>query len=326
MMEKEKSKTRVRRKPTRKPDSESEAVPTAREAPAELPMATERGFFRADDGTALYYEVRGEGKPLVLCYGLTCRREHWRHQVAHFSKTHRVITFDYRGHHSSDRPMNDRNLTIEWCGRDVLALLRHLGVEGAVCFGHSMGVPVVVEAIRREPKAIQAAVFICGGVTNPFSHMLFTDRLDSVYRAYSLLYEWAPDWLSGVWKKLSAKNAVSYFLASRFGFNPTIAQEEDILGYLKGVEETALQVFYTLIDDYSRYDGRGKLKEIEHPVLVVAGSHDCITPVRVQREVAELLPNSSLIEIPYGSHNAHTDFPEKVNREIETFLKKLGHR
>lgn len=290
------------------------------------PSTRERGFFKAEDGTALYYEVQGEGRPLVLCYGLTCRREHWRHQVSHFSQKYQVITFDYRGHHASDRPANDQNLTIDWCGRDVASLIDHLKLPEAVCFGHSMGVPVVVRAMQKVGDRVKGAVFVCGAVNDPFEHMFFTKKFGHVFRVYSLLCEWAPDLMGGMWKRFTESNRVSYFLTSRLGFNPTHSQEEDVQGYMRGVAQTPLTVFYSLLSDYTKFDGERHLADLKSPVLVIAGEHDCITPLRVQQTMAERLPKGELCKVRFGSHNAHTDFPEQVNTSIEEFLKRIGYR
>lgn len=291
----------------------------------ELPPVREHGFFRGADGTSLYYEVRGEGKPLLFCYGLTCRREHWRHQVRVLARTHQVILFDYRGHHASDRPLNDRNLTIEWCAKDVGCLLTHLGLSQVVCFGHSMGVAVAAEAIRLQPERFRAAVFICGSVNNPFEHMFYTNRLTRFFRVYGLLCEWAPDLMAQVWRRVTTNQGMSYFMTSRFGFNPTHALPEDVLGYMRGVANTPLPVFYSLLNDYTRFDGRAALKGVPCPVLMIAGERDFITPLAVQEKMAKLLAHGELKAIPYGSHNAHTDFPDKVNGYIRDFLKRIDY-
>ncbi|NDD05341.1 MAG: alpha/beta hydrolase, partial [Proteobacteria bacterium] len=103
-------------------------------------MTTSQGLFKASDGTSLFFEVQGEGKPLVFCYGLTCRRDHWRHQIAYFAKNYQIITFDYRGHHNSSRPLNDQHLTLDWCANDLVDLFNHLRIQEAVVLGHSLGV------------------------------------------------------------------------------------------------------------------------------------------------------------------------------------------
>jgi aminoacrylate hydrolase len=58
----------------------------------EIPKKT--GTFQSYDGTTIYYEERGTGRPIILCYGLACLMNHWTHQIRYFSQNYRVITFD----------------------------------------------------------------------------------------------------------------------------------------------------------------------------------------------------------------------------------------
>lgn len=292
---------------------------------AQSPLPRSSGFFQAKDGTRLFYQTIGQGQPLILAYGLLCTQEHWRHQVAYFAKHYRVVLFDYRGHHRSAIPANDRCLTLDWCAEDLIGLLDHLGIERAVCFGHSLGVPIVARAMLLASERISAAVFVCGSVSNPFERMLFTDRLDRVFEVSSLLYEYAPGLLAQAWKKLTGRNPLSFFLTSQLGFNPSTAQERDIASYLESVSRGSFSVFHALLGDLRRTDLRPRLPELRSPVLVIAGEDDCITPMPLQEEIVRLLPQGELERIEGGSHNAHTDFPVLVNSHIEKFLKRMNY-
>lgn len=284
-----------------------------------------KGLFNARDGTTIYYEVRGRGRPLIFCYGLVCRREHWRHQIDYFSSRYQVVTFDYRGHQFSSKPANDQHMTLDWCARDVEDLMTHLGLEEAVCFGHSMGVPVLSHLAHLVKSKIKAQVYICGIVTNPFENMFYSNRMNVVYQAAQTLYDHAPEVMNRLWGKVTEKNRLNFFLTSRLGFNANKAQEADVLLYMEGVNQTPFSIFQALIKDYTRFDGRKLLRGIECPTLVVAGEEDYITPLSLQEEMAEILPKGELVTIAEGSHNAHMDFPDRVNWSIDEFLKRVDY-
>ncbi len=290
------------------------------------PLATEKGFFNSFDGTSIYYEVAGEGRPIIFCYGLVCRREHWRHQLAYFVNGYKVITFDYRGHHRSALPSNDRNLTLECCAKDVQGLIEHLDLKETVVFGHSMGVPVSAIAGSLCPEKILGLVLICGSVSNPFHGMFYTDRMDKFYQMTSKLFELAPGPVSQIWRRMTEFNRLSFYMTSRLGFNPYLAEERDVLHYMEGVNQTAPVTFFSLLRDYTRLEGRPMLKKLKTPTLVIAGAADFITPMHLQEEMARLLPKGVLEKIPMGSHNAHTDLPEMVNQKIENFLERIDYR
>jgi pimeloyl-ACP methyl ester carboxylesterase len=283
------------------------------------------GLFQSRDGTPIYYEVHGEGPPLLLCYGLLCRRDHWKHQIPHFAKKHQLILFDYRGHQKSGMPKNDQHLTLEWCARDIQDLLQFLDLPAVACLGHSVGVPVLSHLAILEPKRIKANVFICGSVNNPFQQMLFTDRLDAVFEASAKIYDAVPAAGDLIWKQFTGHQAFAQFVAAQLGFNPDVARPEDVRGYLEGVQQTPPSVFYRLMRDYRKVDRRPLLEQSQIPTLVIAGDEDCITPMPVQESIARLLPHGELERIQGGSHNAHMDFPELVNERIDAFLNRVGY-
>lgn len=288
-------------------------------------VATQQGFFPSADNTAIYYEIGGEGLPLLFCYGLVCRREHWRHQLDYFSQFFKVIVFDYRGHQKSEVPSNETNITLEWCADDAVNLVRHLGLKELVVMGHSMGVPVATLAASKLGNIAKGLVLICGTVTNPFDGMFNTDRLMKAFELLKIFYVNSPWLASTVWKRLTELNRINFFVTSRLGFNPYLAEEHDVLNYMEGVNQTPLKVFYNLINDYVHFDGRDLLASLDVPALVIAGNEDRITPFPIQQEMSRLLKNSQFFRIPMGSHNAHAEVPDMVNDHIEKFLKGINY-
>lgn len=201
----------------------------------------------------------------------------------------------------------------------------HLQLESAVCLGHSMGVPVVTHLAQFAKERLKAAVLICGIVTNPFENMFYSNRMSKVYQVAQTLYDHAPTVMNRVWDKITEKNPLNVFLTSQLGFNASKAQEQDVLLYMEGVNQTPFSIFQALIKDYTRFDGRNLLKQIQCPALVIAGEDDYITPLNLQKEMAALLPKGELATIADGSHNAHMDFPERVNWTIDEFLKRVDY-
>ncbi len=284
---------------------------------------TESGYFLSSDGTQIFYEVRGKGKPLLFCYGITCKREHWHHQTSYFENNYQIITFDYRGHHSSGIPQDPSHLTLEWCARDLAELVDHLKLEEVVLLGHSMGVPVLLEAAPLLKSKVRGNVFVCGVISNPFKNMFFVPVMDYVYQGSKLLYGAAPETFAWTWQRLV--NIAGVPLSRLLGFNPKVAQGGDIVGYVEGVLNTPFDVFFRLLQDYCDRTRDHLIEKVSAPSLVIAGKADLVTPFRVQEAFASRLANGKLFAVPYGSHNAHSDFPKEVNAEIEAFLKRWNY-
>ena len=58
--------------------------------------------FRTNDGVEIYYEVRGEGRPLLMLPGWTCSTKFWKKNVEELAKSCKVITMDLRAHGESE--------------------------------------------------------------------------------------------------------------------------------------------------------------------------------------------------------------------------------
>ena len=106
------------------------------------------------NGISLYYELHGDGAPLLLVHGYTGDITDWRFQVAEFSRTHRVLVFDHRGHGRSDAPADRASYTIEQMADDVEAMADRVGFARFHLLGHSMGGAVVQEVALRSPERL----------------------------------------------------------------------------------------------------------------------------------------------------------------------------
>src|SRR5262245_11970484 len=103
----------------------------------------------------LYYEIHGEGPPLVLLHGLGSSSADWGLQLPEFSARYRVITVDLRGHGQS-QPAGGRNITVPQMADDVAALLDELNLRAAGVVGLSLGGCTGQLLAARHPEALRA--------------------------------------------------------------------------------------------------------------------------------------------------------------------------
>ncbi len=95
------------------------------------------GSYYDNKGSKVYYEVYGEGKPVVLLHGNGGSIRGRAAFIAELSKKYKVIAFDNRCHGKSDCPTGQ--LTYEQMADDVDKVLQHLGIDSANIWGHSDG-------------------------------------------------------------------------------------------------------------------------------------------------------------------------------------------
>ena len=113
----------------------------------------------------IYYEVRGEGFPLVMIQGLGANLDQWDpRMVRELSKRFKTVTFDNRGAGRTD--VSDRKYTIRLFADDTAGLMDGLGISRAHVLGLSMGGMIAQELTLNYPQKVEKLVLCstnCGG-------------------------------------------------------------------------------------------------------------------------------------------------------------------
>ena len=115
-----------------------------------------------NNGVKIYYEVEGQGPPLIMGHGVTRSLDRWR-QIGFadaLKKECRLILFDARGHGKSDKPHDPAAYGANMVN-DVLAVLNDLRIDHANYMGYSMGAGVGFAAAVRHPERFNS--FVLGG-------------------------------------------------------------------------------------------------------------------------------------------------------------------
>jgi pimeloyl-ACP methyl ester carboxylesterase len=289
----------------------------------EATIEKEVGTYTSFDGAPIYYESRGTGEPMVFVYGIACLMNHWHHQVSYFSKNYQAITYDLRGHHKSNPITNRAHLTVDAMAKDLLGLIEHLKVSNVHMFGHSFGVPIILEAFRQNPDAIKSMTFINGFAKNPIKGMYGLEVVEPFFYYVKAEFEKNPDLWNNLWK-LAVYNPVAMRLAALGGgFNLRLTSFKDIEVYARGVAQMDLNIFLPLFEALMHFNGDEILSTINKPTLVISGENDRVTPKSFQRDFHEKIPGSEYICVPYGSHCTQLDFPDYVNLKIKEFLARI---
>ena len=111
------------------------------------------------NGIQVYYEVYGEGKPLILLHGAFYTIEmNWGQLIPELSKTRKIIAIEFQGHGHS--PYSDRKLDIATLAQDVEGVMDYLKIDTADVAGYSMGGSVAYQFAVQSPKRLNKLVII----------------------------------------------------------------------------------------------------------------------------------------------------------------------
>lgn len=234
------------------------------------------GFVNSD-GYRIYYEVEGEGHPLVLVHGWSSSVEKgWRETgwIDALSPHRQVIAIDIRGHGESDKPHVQAAYSYAAMARDIIAVMDYLGVDQADFVGYSLGAFSGTWLLGRQGERFSSAVLMGIGDENEES-IASAEAIASGLRA--------PD-ISEV------DNAVG--LAYR------VFVESDPNNDLEALALAALQMWP---EGFPRELGGPGLANLAIPVLVLNGADD-VPYVDTDELLAGAIPAGMLVEIPAANH------------------------
>ncbi|HST00001.1 MAG TPA: alpha/beta hydrolase [Terriglobales bacterium] len=109
------------------------------------------------EGDEIYYEVRGQGQPLLMIAGGGGDAGFFSIAANILSDEYKVITYDRRGNSRSTRNI-PQNFEISQQSRDAVAVLKAAGETSAFVFGNSGGAVIALDMAMTQPQAVQAAI------------------------------------------------------------------------------------------------------------------------------------------------------------------------
>jgi len=259
------------------------------------------------NGQTLYYEVHGDGPPLVLVMGIGYDSSLWTlAQVPALSTQFRVIIVDNRDAGRSSRARHP--YTIADMADDLAHLLDALDIQRSHLLGLSMGGMIAQEFALRHADRVDRLV-ISGSGAAPARSVVDPIRIWSWVKAHDASGE-----------VFGGQQFISLF-STLFLRNPEAVQETAALlagnPYPIGPEAYGRQA-----DAYLQFDALDRLSAIKAPTLVVVGEQDLLTPPWIVREVADAIPGARF-EIIRGAGSSHAlpiERPEEFNRLVSSFL------
>ncbi|TFG30840.1 alpha/beta hydrolase [Candidatus Thorarchaeota archaeon] len=252
-----------------------------------------------------YYELYGDSDDtIVFIHGAGASHDMWSPQVDYFTKTHRVLTYDLRGHQQSEG--SDDIYTCQLFADDLHQLLEHLEIENPVIVGLSLGGMIAQEYAIKYHSNLSGLVLCDTAVA---SALTLSDKLTKAIYPKSLL-KWTINRMSD---ERYAEWSFKYF-----------EMDDEIRDYLiqeqlKMKKEELIKVMDAIYSFKLL-----PLKTIKVPTLVVLGENERKAVFPHADKMIELIENSRKVIVPKAGHVSNLENPEFFNRELEKLLQEAS--
>lgn len=262
-------------------------------------------------GVSLYFELTGSGPPLVLVHGFACGLRMWDPQVQALARSFRVVTYDVRGHGSSEAPSDPAAYSPSICVDDLRALLDHLEIGRAAVGGLSMGGNIALHFALTHPERLTALIVADTGSGSDGT----SDFAAGVERMAAALER------DGIQAFADAALLTPAFgRYAKQGPEPERLIRSCLMAHpARGLAHTARGV---VTRRPSIYTLASALRSLSIPTLLIVGEHDgpCVD---VHRFMADTIPGAHHMVIPGAGHLSNLEAPDEFNRAIENFLGGL---
>jgi len=255
----------------------------------------------------MYYEVYGDGEPLVLIQGLSLDSSAWVHQISAFSQKYRVVVFDNRGVGRSDSP--NISYSTEMMADDTVELLKFLNIKNTHILGFSMGGMIAQQIALKFPEIVKSLTLVTTAAKFPARARYLTKL-----------------WLKMVEEQVSAETRLQdiclWVFTEEFFADETRVTAAVNLG-LNHSHPQPNQGFAGQVAALLQHDTRDRINQISVPTLVLIGKEEIFIPLRFSEELAANIPNAELVILERGGHNCCIELPEPFNQAIMQFLAKV---
>lgn len=257
-------------------------------------MKTQDGYANVN-GLKVYYEIHGEGKPLVLIHGGgSTIQTTFGSVLPILAKKYKVIAVEMQGHgHTSDRNAPE---TFQQDADDVAALVQQLNISKASFFGFSNGATTTLQIAIRHPAIVDKIVVASGA-----------------YQREGFI----PGFFEGM-QHASLANMPKPLQDAFLKINP----DTNALLTMHNKDRDRMIAFPDWSDD--------DLRSIKAPALIINGDKDVVTNEHVLK-MSRLITNAELMILP-GEHGAYlgeictaipgSNLPEMTVEVVVEFLEK----
>lgn len=269
---------------------------TASQTSAQQMKPSQSGLAPVND-TQLYYEVYGEGAPVILLHGAYMTIDaNWGQLIPELSKTRKVIAVELQGH--GHTPFSERKLARPTLAHDIEKLMDYLKIDSADLVGYSFGGSIAYQFAIQSPGRLGKLVII-----------------SATYKSDG----WMPE----------VNNAFKHMKPGLFDNTPMKAAYEAVAPDKTKWTKFLEQMFASAAQPYNL--GDDNIAKITSPVLIIAGDNDGLDKIELVKTYQLLggakivdfgaLPKSQLAIVPGQGHVSLMKQTATIMGYLDNFLK-----
>jgi 3-oxoadipate enol-lactonase len=259
------------------------------------------------NGIDIYYEVQGEGEPMVLIPYLAADQACYAFQVAEYAKHYTCFSVDLRGAGLSGKP--DGVYTTELLAADIAAFMQAAGIEQAHIFGLSLGAATGMWLAARHPEKVKTlSLHSAWTASDPF--------LRTVVQSWQIIAQA----LASVPEMVIQGIFPWCFTPEMYAARPEYV--DSLAEFVRSRPMPPVDAFIRQSGAVLAHDATAALGAIQAPTLITFGRHDLVTSTRFAAPLSEGIANSEVLVFEDCSHAPIYENVEGFNTQTLAFLQR----
>lgn len=261
----------------------------------------------------LFYEVTGQGAPIVFSHEFGGGYASWEPQVRYLARWYRCVTYNHRGFPPSTVPENVDDYSQDILIEDLRGLVAHLGLGPIHLVGLSLGGNVALNFALRHPDLCRSVV-VAGTGTGSVNRAQFERDAAEIVRT------------------LEAEGMAGFAARYSQGATRQPLRRKDPRGWEEFHQQlaahsargSALTVHGVMLARPSIFALESQLRQMRVPTLVLVGDEDepCLDPAVFMKRV---IPTAGLVVLPQSGHTINLEDPALFNQIVLSFIRSVEH-
>jgi pimeloyl-ACP methyl ester carboxylesterase len=239
---------------------------------------------------------------LFLIHGLGGRGDQWRKQVKRLKSQYTLIVPDLLGHGHSDKPKPKKNNNpyefLEF-SRDLQVILDKFADKKNIVIGHSYGGALTAYLTSKNPDKIARQILVAPSRCKPFY------AIPKIYYLPAFMLEMLRPFLENAFRKFAFDKSTK---------NKVVSEEE------AAGKRNRLYVIKSMLHGMANIPVL-EVSKLETSTLILTGESDKIIPFHLIEKFYAVLPQREFFVVEQAGHMLQLEQPDKVNQQIENFLK-----